>query len=109
MFNGHPRSHPYWWGQEEIARSVVRYRNTVAYTGNGMGKDYLLGGLVPWFLWTRPDSLVIVTGPSQTLLGTVTWKEIGKAIEGAGSRWGSGDHGGQASPQGSSHSRRSAA
>ena len=72
---------PYWSGQRRIADSVVRYVDTVAYTGNALGKDYLVGGLVPWWLFTRHDSLVIVTGPSQTLLGTVTWKEIRRAIE----------------------------
>ena len=44
--------------------------------GNSIGKDYWIGGLVPWWLYTRKDSLCIVTGPSQTLLGSVTWKEI---------------------------------
>lgn len=71
----------YWSRQREIADAVVRYRQVLAYTGNAVGKDYLAGGLIPWWLWTRPDSLVIVTGPSQTVLGTVTWKEVRRAIE----------------------------
>jgi hypothetical protein len=94
------RRSPYWWAQEEMARSVVANRVTVAYTGNAIGKDYLVGGIVPWWLYTRKDSLVIVTGPSQTLLGTVTWKEIRKALEGA--RFPMGDRtsvGAKASPQ----------
>lgn len=74
---------PLWWRQVEIASSVVENRVTVAYSGNAIGKDYLVGDLVPWWLYTRANSLVIVTGPSQTLLGTVTWKEIRKAIDGA--------------------------
>ena len=74
---------PFWWRQEEIARSVVDFRETVAYSGNAIGKDYLFGSLVPWWLCTRKDSLVIVTGPSQTLLGSVTWKEVRKAVEGS--------------------------
>ena len=44
------------------------------YSGNMIGKDFLVGRLIWWWLYTRPDSLVIVTGPSQTLLGLVTWK-----------------------------------
>ena len=66
-----------------MGRSVVEYRDTVVYSGNAIGKDYFVGGLVPWWLYTRHDSLVIVTGPSQTLLGTVTWKEIRRAINSA--------------------------
>ena len=70
-----------WSKQLEIAESVTRYRITCAYTGNAIGKDFLVGTLVPWWLVTRDDSLVIVTGPSQTLLGSVTWKEIRHAVE----------------------------
>ncbi len=65
-----------------MCRSVVEYRTTVVYSGNAIGKDYWIGGLVPWWLYTRPQSLVIVTGPTQTVLGSVTWKEIRRAIEG---------------------------
>jgi len=72
-----------WAKQVEIAESVCRYRITVAYTGNAIGKDFLVGTIVPWWLITRDDSLVIVTGPSQTLLGSVTWKEIRRAVEGS--------------------------
>ena len=72
---------PLWWRQEEIARSVCEYRDTVVYSGNAIGKDYLVGTLVPWWLSTRFDSLMIVTGPSQTLLGSVTFKEVRRAVD----------------------------
>jgi phage terminase large subunit len=74
---------PYWERQAEICRSLVHYKTTVAYTGNMVGKDYAVGGVVPWWLMTRPDSLVIVTGPGQTSIGSVTWKEIRRALDGA--------------------------
>ncbi|MGO9918308.1 MAG: hypothetical protein ACLQIB_26880 [Isosphaeraceae bacterium] len=73
---------PYWSRQIDMCRSVVDYRVTVVYSGNAIGKDYWVGGLVPWWLYTRKDSLCIVTGPSQTLLGSVTWKEIRRALDG---------------------------
>lgn len=73
----------YWWRQVELARAVARYDTTVAVAGNSVGKDYLVGGIVPWWLLTRHNSLVVVTGPSQSLLGSVTWKEIRRAIEGS--------------------------
>lgn len=75
-------------GQREWCRSVARYRCTAIETGNMLGKDFWVGGLVPWWLWTRPNSLVVVTGPGQTILGSVTWKEIRKAIEGSPFRMG---------------------
>jgi hypothetical protein len=77
------RRPPYWSLQCEAALSVAQYRDTVVYSGNAVGKDYLVAGLIPWWLWTRRDSLVIVSGPSQALLGSVTWKEVRKAIAGA--------------------------
>src|SRR5262245_13038105 len=54
---------PYWSRQVEAARAVATSRDTVIYSGNAVGKDYLVGGLVPWWLLTRENSLVIVTGP----------------------------------------------
>src|SRR5271157_2039054 len=69
----------FWWRQKEIAASVVKYRKTVAYSGNMIGKDYLVGRLVWWWLLTRPDSMVYVCGPSQTSIGSITWKEIRQA------------------------------
>jgi hypothetical protein len=74
---------PFWRGQVEIAQSIVDYRITAVYTGNAVGKDYLVGSVIPWWLCTRYQSLVIVTGPSQTVLGSVTWKEVRRAIEGS--------------------------
>jgi hypothetical protein len=82
LFNSAILGRPPLWGrQREIAQSVVDYRITVAYTGNAIGKDYLLGCLIPWWLFTRSHSLVVVTGPSQTVLGSVTWKEVRRALE----------------------------
>lgn len=70
---------PFWWGQERIARSIVTQPITVAETGNGVGKSWLLGRIIPWWCATRPDGLVTVTAPSQALLGTVLFKELRKA------------------------------
>src|SRR6478672_9467069 len=84
LFNDAILNRPeYWPRQREAAEAVARYHDTVIYSGNAVGKDYLVAGLVPWWLWTRPNSLVIVTGPSQAVLGSVTWKEIDRAIAGA--------------------------
>jgi hypothetical protein len=73
----------YWWQQVRICRSLVKHKTTVVVSGNATGKDYTTGGIVPWWLLTRPRSMVFVTGPSQTVIGTVTWKEIRRAVNGA--------------------------
>src|SRR5208282_2642822 len=70
----------FWTRQLEMCRSVVRYRKTVVYSGNMIGKDFWIGRLVWWYLLTRgPGSMVYICGPSQTSLGSITWKEIRQA------------------------------
>ena len=69
--------------QRQWCSDLVAYRCVGIETGNQTGKDYWIGGIVPWWLYTRKDSLVIVTGPGQSLLGSVTWKEIRRAITNA--------------------------
>ncbi len=73
----------YWSRQMDLCRSVVEYRTTVAYSGNMVGKDYWIAGIILWWLLTRPNSLCIITGPSQMVLGSVTFKEIRRCLEGA--------------------------
>jgi len=57
----------------------VKYRKTAVYSGNMIGKDFLVGRLAWWWLMTRPGSMVLVTGPTQTSLGSITWEEIRSA------------------------------
>jgi len=72
---------PYWARQIEMCQSLVNYRTTAVYSGNAVGKDYWLAGAILWWLATRPGSLAIITGPSQTVLGSVTWKEIRRCLD----------------------------
>ncbi len=74
---------PYWSRQADLCRSVVEYRSTVVYSGNMIGKDYWIAGIILWWLLTRPHALCIVTGPSQMVLGSVTFKEIRRCLDGA--------------------------
>lgn len=67
--------------QRGWCRDLVAHRTLAIETGNMLGKDYWVGGVVPWWLYTRRDSLAIVTGPGQTILGSVTWKEVRRAID----------------------------
>ena len=66
--------------QREICRSVVQYRTTVVYSGNMLGKDYVFARLLLWWLYTRKDSLVIATGPTQQQIGSIVWKEVRRAV-----------------------------
>jgi hypothetical protein len=48
-----------------------------------LGKDWWIGLVISWWLFTRKDSLCVVTAPGQSLLGSVTWKEVRRAITGS--------------------------
>lgn len=66
--------------QARIVRAVVRHKIVVVPTGNSVGKSFMLAGLMLWWVYTRPHSLVIATAPSQTLLGSVLFKEVRRAL-----------------------------
>jgi hypothetical protein len=69
----------YWKRQLEICESVVKYPVTLVPTGNAVGKSFLAAGLLHWFLFTRPRSLVVATAPTQVQLEEVLWKEVERA------------------------------
>src|SRR6476469_7049247 len=71
----------YWDRQREAADSVARFRDTVVSSGNAVGKDDLVASLILWWLYTRKDSLVVVIGPSQRQLGSVTFQEVRRALK----------------------------
>jgi phage terminase large subunit len=70
----------FWSRQRELCQAIVKYRTVACYSGNMVGKDFAIGRIIWWWLYTRPGSLVIVTGPSQTNLSSVTWKEVRRAM-----------------------------
>lgn len=69
----------FWWQQEEIAQAVAKYSNVYVESGNSTGKDYGGSRTILWWLFTRVNSLAVAAAPSQTLLGTVLFKEIKRA------------------------------
>lgn len=70
---------PYWEEQKKWCDALIKYHDIAIPSGNSVGKSYWLGGIVPWWLFTRPNSLAVTTAPSATQLGTVLWKEIRRA------------------------------
>ena len=50
--------------------------------GRAVGKSFLLAGIVLWWLYTRPMSLAITTGPDHRQVVSVLWKEIRRALRG---------------------------
>lgn len=69
-----------WSKQVEICESIARYSTTVIPAGRAVGKSYLLAGIALWWLYTRPFSKVIITGPDHRLVSTVLFGEIQAAL-----------------------------
>jgi hypothetical protein len=69
-----------WWKQRDVCQAVAKNPITVVPAGRAVGKSYVLAGLVLWWLYTRPGSLVITTGPDQRQVISVLWKEIRRAL-----------------------------
>lgn len=76
VFLGRVQERAYWSLQREVCRSVVQYPTTVVPAGNAVGKSYVGSGILLWFLYCRPQSIVFSTAPSQTQLSGILWKEV---------------------------------
>ncbi len=57
-----------WWKQVAVCNEIARSPVTVVPAGRAVGKSFLLAGTVLWWLFTRPMSLVITTGPDHRLV-----------------------------------------
>ena len=69
-----------WHKQVEVCKAIARSPVTVVPAGRAVGKSFLLAGTVLWWLYTRPMSLVITTGPDHRQVVSVLWKEIRRAL-----------------------------
>jgi hypothetical protein len=69
-----------WSKQVAVCDAIARSAITVVPAGRAVGKSYLLAGTVLWWLYTRPMSLVITTGPDHRQVVSVLWKEIRRAL-----------------------------
>lgn len=73
-----------WSKQVEVCESVTKYPVTVVPAGRACGKSFLLAGIVLWWLYTRPNSRVLTTGPDFRQVVSVLWNEMRLAL---GSRY----------------------
>jgi hypothetical protein len=69
-----------WERQENIARAVVDYKNVAVKAGHEVGKSYLAGILIAWWVdtrWNLPGGCFVVsTAPSTKQINAVVWREI---------------------------------
>ena len=66
--------------QIKALEKLVEHRFLAIRSGSGVGKTFLMGIATRWFLFTRPNSKVPTTAPSQHQLFDVLWSEHFKRV-----------------------------
>ena len=71
-----------WSKQAEVAASVVTDKNVVVKAGHEVGKSFLAGVLICWWVDTRWDlpggCFVVSTAPSTKQINAIVWREVRK-------------------------------
>ena len=71
-----------WSAQAEVARSLVKNKNVVVKAGHEVGKSWLAGLLICWWVDTRWDlpggCFVVSTAPSTRQINAIVWREVRK-------------------------------
>ena len=62
--------------QVEIAQSVVHNRVTTVASCNSAGKTGITGCIVPWYLLSYSESIVVTTAPKWQQVKDLLWREI---------------------------------
>jgi hypothetical protein len=66
-----------WSAQAAVARSVAEGGSVAVKAGHGVGKSFLSGLLICWWIDTRyPDCFVASTAPSTSQIKAIVWREI---------------------------------
>lgn len=87
-----------WSAQAEVAMSLVDNKNVVVKAGHEVGKSWLAGLLICWWVDTRWDlpggCFVVSTAPSTRQINAIVWREVRKFYNVAKKRYAEGkiDH-----------------
>jgi len=74
--------------QVEMLEAVVEHRRVSVVGANGCGKDWAAARAILWWIETRPESKVVVTGPTQRQVEEIVWQEMREAFAVAEERLG---------------------
>lgn len=71
-----------WSKQGDVAMSLVENKNVVVKAGHEVGKSFLAGILICWWVDTRWDlpggCFVVSTAPSSKQINAIVWREVRK-------------------------------
>jgi phage terminase large subunit len=70
-----------WQMQDEIVKSVFKYKITAVKTCNAVGKSYIAARIVLTYLMLYPGSIVVTTAPTWRQVTDVLWREIATAAK----------------------------
>lgn len=69
-----------WSKQAEVAMSIVHNKNVVVKAGHEVGKSWLAGVLICWWIdvhWKLPGGVFVVsTAPSTSQINAIVWREV---------------------------------
>jgi hypothetical protein len=69
-----------WEAQADAAMAVVKNKNVVVKAGHEVGKSFLAGVLICWWIDTRWDlpgtCFVVSTAPSNKQINAIVWREV---------------------------------
>lgn len=71
-----------------ICSAVNEYDRIAIKACHAVGKTWICGRLVPWFISTHKNSIVITTAPTNRQVETLLWGEIRKAVRRSKTRLG---------------------
>lgn len=87
-----------WEAQADVALTVAANRNTSVKAGHEVGKSWLAGVLICWWISTRAHlpggAFVVSTAPSTSQINAIVWKEVRRVKALADERYAEGliDH-----------------
>lgn len=71
-----------WSAQGDVMMSVVRDKNVVVKAGHEVGKSWMAGLLIAWWIDTRwhlpGGAFVVSTAPSTKQINAIVWREVRK-------------------------------
>ncbi len=72
--------------QVQMLEALVDNRRVSVVGANGSGKDWAAARAVLWWVETRPEAKVVVTGPTQRQVEEIVWQEMREAYAAAEER-----------------------
>lgn len=70
-----------WSKQKQILLAIQKYRKVAVASCHEIGKSFISGRAVAWWLDTNPpgEAFVVTSAPSTPQVRTILWREIGRA------------------------------